>query len=146
MKRVLVGVDGSSAALKAVDFAADLANKYEAKLVLLTVGRSPGVEPAFEEYARIEHISQPATELALATTRSILDSARDNARAKGAMRISTEWSFGDPAQEIIATARKQHADLIVVGSRGHGRLGGLLVGSVAQKLVSLAPCPVVVVR
>jgi nucleotide-binding universal stress UspA family protein len=42
--------------------------------------------------------------------------------------------------------RDRPADLIVVGSRGHGRLAGLLLGSVAQKVVSLAPCPVVVVR
>ena len=148
MKRILVAVDGSSAALKAVDFAADLANKYEAELVLLTVGAnlSPGVDPAFEEYARVEHIPAPATELAVAAAETILDDARRAARAKGAMRISTAPSFGDPAREIIAAAGDQQVDLIVVGSRGHGRLAGLLLGSVAQKVISVAPCPVVVVR
>ena len=49
-------------------------------------------------------------------------------------------------QEIITTAQDRRADLIVVGSRGHGRFAGLLLGSVAQKLISLVPCPVVVVR
>ena len=68
MERILVGVDGSSASLKAVDFASDLANKYNAELILLTVVPhfSPEVDPAFEEYARVEHIQEPATELALA--------------------------------------------------------------------------------
>jgi len=148
MERILVAVDGSSAALKAVDLAADLANKYNAELVLLTVVPllSPGVDPAFEEYARVEHIQVPATQLALAAAESVLDGARRAARAKGATPIAAEPSFGDPAQEIIAAAGDRQADLIVVRSRGHGRLAGLLLGSVAQKVVSLAPCPVVVVH
>jgi nucleotide-binding universal stress UspA family protein len=65
---------------------------------------------------------------------------------KGVARISAEPSFGDPAQEIMTVAQDRQADLIVVGSRGHGRLAGLLLGSVTQKVVSLAHCPVVVVR
>ena len=85
MDRILVAVDGSSAALKAVDLAADLANKYNAELVLLTVvpHLSPGVDPAFEEYARVEHIHVPATELALAAAESVLDGARRAAQDEG---------------------------------------------------------------
>ena len=94
----------------------------------------------------MEHIQVPATELALAAAESVLDGAGRAARAKGTTPIAAEPSFGDPAQEIIAAAGDRQADLIVVGSRGHGRLAGLLLGSVAQKVVSLAPCPVVVVR
>ena len=148
MERILVGVDGSSASLKAVDFAADLANKYDVELILLTVVPhfSPGVDPALAEYARVEHIQEPAPELALAAAKTVLDGARRAAQAKGASRIAVEPSFGDPAQEIIAAARDRQADLIVVGSRGHGRLAGLLLGSVAHKVISLAPCPTVVVR
>ena len=148
MERILVGVDGSSASLKAVDFAADLANKYNAELVLLTAvpHLSWQADTAVEEYARLEHIQSPATELAVATAECVLDGARGRAQAEGASRISTEPTFGDPAQEIIAAAGDRQADLIVVGSRGHGRLVGLLLGSVAQKVISLAPCPVVVMR
>jgi nucleotide-binding universal stress UspA family protein len=91
-------------------------------------------------------IQEPATELALAPAKTVLDVARGAAQAKGAGRMAAEPSFGDPAQEIIAAAGDHQADLIVVGSRGHGRLAGLLLGSVAQKVVSLDPCPVVVVR
>jgi nucleotide-binding universal stress UspA family protein len=76
----------------------------------------------------------------------VLDDARREAQAKGATRISAEPSFGDLAEEIITAARDRQADLVVVGSRGHGRLAGLLLGSVAQKVISLAHCPVVVVR
>jgi nucleotide-binding universal stress UspA family protein len=148
MERILVGVDGSSASLKAVDLAADLANKYDAELILLTVVPHfpPEVDPALEEYGRLEHIQEPATELALGAAQSVLDSARGAAQAKGASRIVAEPSFGDPAQQIIAAAGDRRVDLIVVGSRGHGRLAGLLLGSVAHKLISVAPCPTVVVR
>jgi nucleotide-binding universal stress UspA family protein len=85
-------------------------------------------------------------ELALMTADNVLDNARRKARANGITRISAEPSFGDPAREIITVAQTRQADLIVVGSRGHGRLASLLLGSVAQKVVSLAHCPVVVVR
>jgi nucleotide-binding universal stress UspA family protein len=148
MEHILVGVDGSEPSLKAVDFAADLASKYNAELIVLTVvpDFSPEVDPAVEEYARSEHIPGPATTLVLTLADSVLDNARKMAQAKGATRISTERSFGNPAQEIIAAAKDRQADLIVVGSRGHGRLSGLLLGSVAQKVISLAHCPVVVVR
>src|SRR5271166_4148814 len=83
MERILVGVDGSSASFKAVDFAADLANKYNAELILLTVVPhfSPEVDPALEAYARVEHIQAPATDLALAATKTVLDGARRRARA-----------------------------------------------------------------
>ncbi|MBV8946578.1 MAG: universal stress protein [Solirubrobacterales bacterium] len=50
-----------------------------------------------------------------------------------------------PAHEIVATARQRNADLIVVGSQGHTMIGGLLLGSVAYRLLHLAPCPVLVV-
>ena len=147
MKHILVGVDGSAHSLKAVDFAADLASKYNAELILLKVAHRPsGLDPAVEEYARSEHIPLPAAELALTMADNILDNARKEALAKGATQISVEQSFGDPAEEIVTAARDREIDLIVVGNRGHGRLAGLLLGSVAQKVVSLAACPVVVVR
>ena len=148
MERILVGIDGSAPSLKAVDFAADLASKYNAELILLKVvgDRPPELDPAVEEYARSEHIPLPEAELTLTMADNILDHARRQALSSGATQVSVEPSFGDPAAQIIAAARDHQADLIVIGSRGHGRLAGLLLGSVAQKVVSLACCPVVVVR
>jgi len=148
MERILVGVDGSAPCPKAVDFAADLATKYNAELILLTVVPHlfPKSDAAVEEFARLEHVAIPEAKLALTTADNVLDDARRKARVKDLTRISAEPSFGDPAQAIITAARDRQADLIVVGSRGHGRLVGLLLGSVAQKVISLAHCPVVVVR
>jgi len=148
MERILVGVDGSAPSLKAVDFGADLASKYNAELILLKVvgDRPPELDAAVEQYAHSEHMRTTEAELVLTMADNILDNARNEARTKGAMRIVAEPAFRDPAEQIVAVARDRQADLIVVGSRGHGRLAGLLLGSVAQSVVSLSHCAVVVVR
>jgi nucleotide-binding universal stress UspA family protein len=147
MKRIIVAVDRSEPSLRAVDLAADLASKYDAELVLVTVGREiTGPDPGMEAYARMEHIREPAPTLLVESIRDELAEARDRAAAKGARRISTEVFVGDPAAQILAFANAGQADLIVMGSRGHGRLTGLLLGSVAQKVVALARCSVLVVH
>jgi nucleotide-binding universal stress UspA family protein len=63
--------------------------------------------------------------------------------ADGAVRPSTG---GSPAAEILEYAREVGSGMIVVGSHGHSALGGLLIGSVANKLTQLSTCPVLVVR
>ncbi len=148
MERIVAAIDGSAPSLKAVDFAADLASKYDAELLLFNVARefTPIIDAELEAYARIEHIETLASEVGLAAAETVLAGARLTARANGATRISTKSAFGDPAEEIIALAKDRQADLIVIGSRGHGRLAGLLLGSVAQKVLAHASCPVVVVR
>ncbi len=62
-----------------------------------------------------------------------------------ATNIELMTGAGDPAEVLIDTAKRKHADAIVAGRRGRGRLAGLLLGSVSQKLTCLAPCPVIVV-
>ena len=148
MERIIAAVDGSTSSLKAVAVAADLASKYGAELVLLTVTPelSASLTAELATYIRQEQIDVPVSELASPWAENILADARLRAQANGAGRISTCFSSGDPAEEIIVQAKGQGADLIVVGSRGHGRLAGLLLGSVAQKVVTHASCPVLVVR
>jgi nucleotide-binding universal stress UspA family protein len=63
--------------------------------------------------------------------------------AEGAVRPSTG---GSPAEPILEEARQVGAGLVVVGSHGHSNLGGLLLGSVAHKVIQLSTCPVLVVR
>ena len=85
-------------------------------------------------YARMEHHREPTLTLLINSIRGGLTGARDRVAARGARRISTEVFIGEPAAEILAG----QADLIVMGGRGHGRLTGLLLGGVAQKVVALA--------
>ena len=147
MKCIVVAVDHSEPSLRAVDPAADLAAKYSADLVLLTVGREiAGPDPGMEAYARLEHIREPVPTIAIESMRDGLAGVRDRAMAKGARHVSTEVFVGDPAEQILACADARQADLIALGSRGHGRLAGLLLGSVTQKVVSLAQRAVLVVH
>jgi nucleotide-binding universal stress UspA family protein len=76
--------------------------------------------------------------------RTLLD-ARRIAEQNGVPHVETHTGWGDATETILETAARTGADLIVVGRRGRGRLGGLLLGSVSQKIVTLAPCAVLVV-
>lgn len=148
MEHIMAAVDGSASALKAASLAADLAIKYGAELVLATVGGelSPALTPEVVAYAREEHIETPLPDLAASRVENVLADARLQAQGQGVTRISTRWSLGDPSEEIIRLAEEAGADLIVLGSRGHGLLVGLLLGSVAQQVLAHARCPVLVVR
>jgi nucleotide-binding universal stress UspA family protein len=112
MERTLIAVDGSAPSLKAVDFAADLASKYNAELILSTVAPHalPNLDPAVEQYGQLEHVRVPAAELAVTAADSVLDNARRTAQARGATRISVAPSFGDPAQEVLTAARDLTAE------------------------------------
>lgn len=147
MKRIVAAVDRSEASLRAVDLAADLAGRYDAELVLLSVARDIGVpDPGMEAFAAMEHIREPVPALELEMLRDRLAPLRDQALKKGAKTVSVDAVAGDAAEQILEVAKDDQADLIVVGSRGHGRLAGLLLGSVTQKVVALAHCPVLVVH
>jgi nucleotide-binding universal stress UspA family protein len=75
----------------------------------------------------------------------ILIRARERARKASMSDIEVHTCWGDVADSIIALAARENADMIVLGRRGRGRLAGLLLGSVSQKVVTLAPCVVAVV-
>jgi nucleotide-binding universal stress UspA family protein len=75
----------------------------------------------------------------------ILQRAHDQAAALGVKGSILESRHGDPVLAVIDYAREQHVDAIIVGKRGEGQLEGLLLGSISQKLVSLAPTVVMVV-
>ena len=147
MRRILVAVDRSEPSLRAVDLAADMATKYGAALMLVTAMRDIGrPDPGIEAYVRSEHISESPITLEIEGVRNGLNEVRDRASAKGAKDVSINVVIGDPAEQILAVAVDSGADMIVMGNRGHGPLAGLLLGSVAQKVVGLAPCAVLVVH
>jgi len=75
----------------------------------------------------------------------ILRAAKTRAERFGIGSIRLRPAWGDPTRSIIETAVRKAADALVVGRRGQGRLAGLLLGSVSQKIASLAPCMVVIV-
>ena len=148
MERILAAVDGSASSMQAVALAADLAGKYGAELVLVAVARetAPAADAVLAVYAHTEEVDIAGTDPGFAAAENVLAGARLRAREQGAARIATEVAAGDPAEAIISLAVDRRVDLVVMGSRGHGRLAGLLLGSVAQKVLAHASCPVLVVR
>lgn len=141
MQHIVAATDGSEGADRAVDVAAKLAMAFGGKLVIVTVaGNLSGEET--RELARGERNIGDALE---ARSMQILTTAEKRAQRLGLADIQLEIGWGDAARSIIDIAAREAADAIVLGRRGRGRLAGLLLGSVSQKVASLAPCTVIVV-
>lgn len=142
MQRILIATDGSDAAGRATAFATELARRFEAALYVAHVANGLP-EDRVDEFIRAEHIS--LADFRASVSSQILESARDSAEAAGAPQTRIASLTGDPAEAILAFVAAERIDAIVIGKRGRGRLAGLLLGSVSQKLVTLAPCVVIVV-
>jgi nucleotide-binding universal stress UspA family protein len=144
VKQILVATDGSEGSDRAVDFAARLAKTFEADLLIINVIGGYGLPV---ELLRQFSNAEGAWLEEMLTSRSaeILKSARDRAHQIGAPTIVLESRGGNVAQAISDFAREKNADAIVVGRQGTGRVADFLLGSVPQKLLSLATCVVMVV-
>lgn len=144
MKRILVAIDGSEGANRAVDYAAHWAKNVGADLLIANVIGGYGLPDNLGR--RFSHTQQAwLDELLTSMSAEMLTQARDRARDAGVAVIQLDSRSGDVAETLIEIAREKEADVIVAGKRGTGRLAGLLLGSVSQKLVSLAPIPVTIV-
>jgi nucleotide-binding universal stress UspA family protein len=136
---ILLAVDGSDHALHAARVAADLANAMNAKTLRVVVAYA-SIPPYLGEPNL-----QDAINARLMGSQGILQKAVE-ALGTVSAEVFTDPVEGDPAESIIEVARTRESDLIVMGSRGLGRLSGLLLGSTSQKVVAHAPCPVLIVR
>ena len=148
-KTMIVAVDGSDHARKAVDNAVDRAQKYGAKLVVLTVYKHvsgiEGTQTLFHT-AKVG-AAMPSPEAALREwAREAADPAAPRARERGAAEVEGEVKRGPPARTIVEFAEERGADAIVMGSRGLGDVSGLLLGSVSHKVCNLARCTCIAVK
>jgi nucleotide-binding universal stress UspA family protein len=75
-----------------------------------------------------------------------LSDAEAAARGEGAADVHSSLAHGDPAEAILAAARDNHADLIVLGSNGFGVIRTFILGSVSHKVSQAAPCSVLIAR
>jgi nucleotide-binding universal stress UspA family protein len=144
-KSILVAVDGSEPAQRAIGLASGLAVTFDASLTLLHVQGRPGraaVPREFKSYARIEHVELTEADMLRQAGEELIARAEALARSAGAKRVTTLFETGDPASRISENARAGGFDLLVMGRRGLGDLSGLLLGSVSHKVAQLAPCAV----
>jgi nucleotide-binding universal stress UspA family protein len=142
--RILVATDGSAAAERAVSFAAKLAKDVKGSLKICHVIALDNVPlDKIGNYALREHVTIGDVLNNFADEK--VKTAVEHAKAAGVSEVETTTPIGDIAEAILETARDDKTDIIVVGKRGRGRLSGLVMGSVSQKVVSVAPCAVMVV-
>lgn len=167
--RILVATDGSPDGGRAVDLAAELSVGLGHDLSLVHVlmygrpqaefARLAAAEDAGSEVPALARVlAEPTAQRGtgddgadqgdrIATLgQAIVAQAATRALERGATGIRTQLVYGDFAGEILDMAEAENARMIVMGSRGLGRLQGLLLGSVSQKIVQHAPCSVVIAR
>jgi nucleotide-binding universal stress UspA family protein len=147
-KNILVALDGSKHAKRAAVVATDLAQRYRSRLRFITVTKKapPRISEELRHYMEIESLTGSPEELVSDAVTKILSDAEKHARKKGIKQVEKVAQSGPVARTITGYAKRQKADLIVMGCRGLGEAEGLLLGSVSHKVVSLADCPVMTVR
>lgn len=165
-RSILVATDGSSHAESAVRLASDMAARYAARLSILHAISSWEIPSELNEMVAVEHLIEPPApdlppiasgsfertdpeqryQAARALSEKILERARATAESAGARSIEVVSLEGGAADVILEQARQRKADLVVVGTRGLGRLGGMILGSVSHKVGALAPCPCLIAR
>lgn len=144
--KILVAVDGSGHAAKALDAASDLATHYSAELFVLSVYRHhSALESTHSMVKGADQIDPPDITLGR-LAREIVDTAVKLARTQGAKVTDGLVKRGPPARTIVHTAEELGIDAIVMGSRGLGDLEGHLLGSVSHKVTSLAKCTCITVK
>lgn len=137
--KILLAVDGSDHAKHAARKAAELARTLKPKEFRIVV-----VYDLIPVY-----LGEPNIQFALDSRKAVAEEVLEDAMAEVGeipSELHTEILEGDAAEAIINVANTRKSDLIVMGSRGLGRLVGLLVGSTSQKVVAHANCPVLIVR
>ncbi len=145
-KKILCAVDGSDHALKAAEVASDLAEKYGAELTFLTVSKELKVTAELKRFMQVEHLTGSPQYVLDEMTDRVLAEAREKAKKHGVAKPKTEVKTGNPARAIVDYAGRIGADAIVMGSRGMGDIGGLLLGSVSHKVSSMSKCTCITVK
>lgn len=142
---VLVPVDASEHAQKAIRFATDWALNHNAVLHLLHAADIPTAS----ELGLTQEYSYDMSELINASEKlgqDLVAAAVAKARELGVESVTGSVAVGDPAETIIDKAEDLPAALIVMGTRGMSNWKNLLLGSVSHKVLQLAPCTTVIVR
>jgi nucleotide-binding universal stress UspA family protein len=149
--RIVVGVDYSETGRLALEQALDIASRWQSAEVHLVNVLSPIVPTAGVEYVPfaafpVFDVEGAAKELQEDTAKSLSDYFTRHPNSGAPSRVVCHVRFAAPAQEIAQLAADVEADLVVVGSHGRRGVGRVLLGSVAEGVVRLAPCPVLVAR
>lgn len=139
-KKILCPVDFSNSSLEALDYAVNLAKQNDGRVTLLHVIDNPLADqygPRRQNfYAEVEHAVEQSKQM-------LAEAVRTHAEGVPCETIAKR---GNPYEEIIDLANAQQADIIVMSTHGRSGPQRLLIGSVAEKVVRTAACPVLTIR
>ena len=137
-KCIVVGVDGSTQSLLALDYASGLAENYGAKLIMVHAYPHTSDLREYDEYDKFVSKRKDAGY-------KVLKNARVGMKNRD-IDVEEDLLEGPAANAILKVIEAQKADLVILGTRGMGSIKGLVFGSVSSKVMHYATCPVMVVR
>jgi nucleotide-binding universal stress UspA family protein len=137
VKKILVAVDFSATSNKAFDYALSLARVFEGEVIALHVLEDPILYAPTTDQSYREAYER--------TVQCKLDELTGRHGAEG-VNVELVTRQGSPFHEVVEYAKAEHCDMIVMGTLGLGPIQHMLLGSVAEKVVRKAHCPVLVVR
>ncbi len=171
--KILVATDGSPAAVRATAVAADIAKVRDGELVILSVREDKPLPESVRRMAETEHLVDPVPapparnianvptwmadgvraaavaeenlDIRQALARAAVVNARESLRQAGIERLRTLIEDGVAAEQILAVAEREKADMIVMGSRGLGAVKSLFQGSVTRDVAGSASCTCITV-
>lgn len=141
---ILVPIDGSKCSIQAAVRAVDIAEKYNGTVTLLHVinpSQLTGLGPMQDPPLITEHMVASLNEAGYAIINKTIGEI-----GATPVEITTEVVWGSPDRVILAQVAEKPFDLVVMGSRGLGAISGLFLGSVSDRVVHRAPCPVLIVK
>jgi nucleotide-binding universal stress UspA family protein len=136
-RRMLIGYDGSPQSEKAVELAFSLAQCIDSTVLVLAVAR-PAEPPTSVE---LKAVLDDAREHFQEAFKNILEKARAHD-----LDVKTDMAVGHPGEQIIHRAEKDGIDLIILGRRGRSMISRMMLGSVSERVLRYAHCPVMVVH
>lgn len=140
--KILIPIDDSEVSLRAIDWAADLQRECATVDAGLLNVRTPP-----EHYGAISALDYGAVDRALREAQQhLLARALHRAERAGLKRVAAHAAQGLPAEAIVEAAKAHGVDQIVMSTHGRGAIGTFLLGSVAQRVVQLAPMAVTLVK
>lgn len=150
MSKILVAIDGSDHAWKALDLAADLAKLHGARLLVLHAVPYEPMPEALRAFAAAEHIPYEEELGRFHQARTLGDQlirrAAAVAKEKGVQAVESRAVEGSPADQILEVAKADGVNMIVLGTRGLSQPKALFLGSVSHKVAYHADCTCVTVK
>lgn len=145
IRKILVPVDFSASSQAALAYAAEIAQKFGASIDLVHVWQAPTFIPT-ATLPEVPNVDANIVDLVRKNAEEATARALAAAKAQGLPVQSARCEPGVPARGIVEFAKTDGYDLIVIGTHGRTGLSHAMMGSVAEKVVRLAPCPVLTVR